>query len=81
MLAWALTSPEFYFGAALVFFLALLIASMALNRRSDARRESLCGSMKDFPKEGTKGSDRPRLGSAAKTEDEPAPPLPRNIDF
>lgn len=47
-----LASPEVYFGAGLVIVLVLVIASMVLNTRPDARMEFLLGLMKDFPREG-----------------------------
>jgi len=44
-----LTSPEVYFGAALVVLLVFVIASMVLSTRPDARMEFLIGLMKGFP--------------------------------
>jgi hypothetical protein len=76
----ALTSPEVYFGAALVIFLALLIASMVLSTRPDARMEFLLGLMKDFPKEGKNGSGGWQLGVEEGKEEEPPHPAPRNSD-
>jgi len=44
-----LTSPEVYFGAALLVVLVFVIASMVLSTRPDARMEFLIGLMKGFP--------------------------------
>jgi len=85
MLVQAFESPEAYLGAALVIFLVLLLVSMFLNTRPDARMEFLCDLMKDFPQEGKNGSGRSRLeveeGLEDELEEEPAHHMQRNIHF
>lgn len=70
-----------YLGAALVIFLVLLIASMVLNTKPDARMEFFSELMKDFPKEGEKGKGGSRPEVEEGSEEELAHPAPRNIDF
>lgn len=83
MLVEAFASPEVYLGAALVIFLALLIVSMFLSPRPDAKMEFLCDLMKDFPKEGEEkdGSGRSRPEIQEELEEVPVHPMPRNIGF
>jgi len=81
MLIQALKSPEVYLGAALVIFLVLLLVSMVLSAKPDAKMDCLCDLMKDFPKEGEDASGRQRPEIEAGLEEEPAHPMPRNIDF
>jgi hypothetical protein len=77
----AFTSPEVYLGAALLIVLVLVIVSMALNTKPDARMEFFCELMKDFPKEGENESGESGLEAEEGTEEELAHPVPRNIDF
>jgi hypothetical protein len=77
----AFTSPEVYLGAALVIFLVLLIASMVLNTRRDARMEFFSELMKDFPKDGENESGGSRPVAEEGAEEEPVLPSPRHIDF
>jgi hypothetical protein len=81
MLVQAFESPEAYLGAALVIFLLLLVVSTMLSTRPDAKMEFLCDLMKDFPKEGKDGIGVPWLEVEEGLEEEPAHPMPRNIDF
>jgi hypothetical protein len=81
MLVQVFESPEVYLGAALVIFLVLLLVSTVLNTRPDARMEFLCDLMKDFPQEGKNGNGRSRPEVEEGLDEEPAHPMPRNIDF
>ena len=81
MLVQAFESPEVYLGAALMIFLVLLCVSMVLNTRPDARREFLCDLAKDFPQEEKNGSSGSQSDCEMGADEEPAHPMPRNIDF
>jgi hypothetical protein len=75
-------SPEVILGAALVIFLLLLIVSMVLNKRPDARMEFFWGLMDSPPKDDEIELLRTR-GEPKETaeEEEPVLPHPRSIDF